>query len=187
MTNTDVGKHAWFATVETANRLTRSTTRNIVATIQVNRKNTTRIGGRKTVTTITRTRRITVVVYRSRPPLLPPAPAPGMRFGAAQNPGGSPNTQHPVTFRAGMDSSTTVLLVTTFLVSEDTRVPAASLSNNAAQIASVKNPRAPKPSADYSHVVVRAAGTSALGVVHPSEVIVFDVENTRFQRQSPRS
>ena len=38
----------------------------------------------------------------------------------------------------------------------------ASLSSNAAQIASVKSPRAPTPSADDSHGVVPAAGTSAM-------------------------
>ena len=49
----------------------------------------------------------------------------------------------------------------------------ASWSSNAAQIASVKSPRAPTPSADDSHGVVPAAGTNASSVVSPSQLIVF--------------
>ena len=45
-------------------------------------------------------------------------------------------------------------------VSQVDRVPAANLSNNAAQIASVMSPRAPTPSVAYSHVAVPAKGTS---------------------------
>ena len=45
-------------------------------------------------------------------------------------------------------------------VLQDARVPAASLSNNAAQIASVSSPRAPTPSVAYSHGAVPAKGIS---------------------------
>ena len=72
MTHTDGGKHAWSATAETANLLTRTATRKIVTITQVSREGTTRIKAMKTVTTITHTRRITMVVSRPRPPLLPP-------------------------------------------------------------------------------------------------------------------
>ena len=43
MTHTDVGKNAWSATAETGNLLARTTTRKIVAIIQVNCEGTTRI------------------------------------------------------------------------------------------------------------------------------------------------
>ena len=62
----------------------------------------------------------------------------------------------------------------------------ASLSNNAAQITSVKSPRAPTPCANDSHGVP-TAGTSASSVVPRRQVTVFDGENARFQRRSPRS
>ena len=64
------------------------------------------------------------------------------------------------------------------------------MSGNVAHIASVKSPQAPTPSADDSHGVVPAAGTSASSVISSSQVIVFsyffDGENARFQR-FPRS
>ena len=50
---------------------------------------------------------------------------------------------------------------------------AASLSRNAAHIASVKSRRAPTLSAGDSHGVVPAAGTSALSVVSSSQVFCF--------------
>ena len=56
------------------------------------------------------------------------------------------------------------------MVSEDPRVLVASLSNNAAQIASVKSPPVLTPSVDDSHGVVPAAGTSASSVVPLSQV-----------------
>ena len=72
MTHTDVGKHAWSATAETTNLLARTTAGKIVAIVQVNREGTTRITARPTVTTIPHTIRMTMVVSRARPPLLPP-------------------------------------------------------------------------------------------------------------------
>ena len=56
------------------------------------------------------------------------------------------------------------------MVSEDVRVPILSLSNKAAQIASVRSPRAPTPPVDDSHGVVPAARTSASSVDPPSQV-----------------
>ena len=58
-------------------------------------------------------------------------------------------------------------------LSEIARVPVAGLSNNAAQMASVKNLRAPTPSANDSHGVVPAAGTSASSVDPPSQFCFF--------------
>ena len=58
------------------------------------------------------------------------------------------------------------------MVSEDAHVPVASLSMNAAQIASAKSQRAPTPSADDSHGVVPAAGTCAWSVVPLSQAII---------------
>ena len=49
----------------------------------------------------------------------------------------------------------------------------ASLSGNATQIASVKNPRASTPSADDPHCVVPAAGTSASSVVSTNQFFFF--------------
>ena len=60
---------------------------------------------------------------------------------------------------------------TPLYVSEGSSVPDASLSNNAAQIASVMSPLAPTPSVDDSHGLVPAAGISALSVVLLSQVI----------------
>ena len=122
-----------------------------------------------------------------------PAPSPRMRFGAAHNPGENTYARQPSIFRTGnrqLDGGTapsTTLSLTPLLVSEDARVPFASRSNNAAQMASVKSPGAPRPSADDSHGVVPAAGSSASSVVPPSQVVVFDSMNARFQRRSPRS
>ena len=48
----------------------------------------------------------------------------------------------------------------------------ASLSSNAAKIASVKSPRAPTPSADDCHGVVPAAETSASSVVSSNQVML---------------
>ena len=96
-----------------------------------------------------------------------PASAPRRRFGAAHNPGGNTHARQPGTFRTGNrqlhggTAPSTTLSETPVVVSEDARVPVASLSNNAAQIASVKSPWAPTTSADDSHGVVPAAGTSA--------------------------
>ena len=112
------------------------------------------------------TRRITVVVSRlAASPV--PAPAPGMRLGATHNPGGNTNARQPGTFRTsngqldgGMAHPAcppTALSGTPLLVSEDACVPVARMSNNAAQIASVKRPRAPTPSADDSQGAVTAA------------------------------
>ena len=121
-----------------------------------------------------------------------PAPAPQMRFGAAHNPGENTHARQPGTFRTGNrqlgggTTPSTTLSGTPFLV-PDSRVPVASLSNNGAKIASVKSPRAPTPSSDDFHGVVPAAGTSASSVVPPSQVSVFDGENARFHRRSPRS
>ena len=50
-------------------------------------------------------------------------------------------------------------------VSRDARAPAASLSNNAAQIASVSSPRTPTPSVAYSHGTVPAKGTCVANAV----------------------
>ena len=93
-----------------------------------------------------------------------------MRLGAGYNPSGNPNACQPGTFRTGnreLDDGTshpnrppTALSGTPPFVSQDARVPAASLSNNAAQIASVMSPQAPTPSVAYSHGAVPAKGTS---------------------------
>ncbi len=121
-----------------------------------------------------------------------------MRFGAAHNPGENTLARQPGTFRNGnrqLDGGTapsTTLSGGTYFGFRRCSCFVASLSSNAAQIASVKSPRAPTPSTDDSHGVVPAAGTSASSVVSSSQVIFFsflsfDGENARFQRRSPRS
>ena len=117
-----------------------------------------------------------------------PAPALRMRFGAAHNPGGNTHAPQPGTFRTGnrqLDGGTapsTTLSGGTSFGFRRCSCSVASLSSNAAQIASVKSPRAPTPSADDSHGVVPVAGTSASSVVSSSQVILFffDGENSRF-------
>ena len=127
-----------------------------------------------------------------------PAPAPRMRFGAAHNPGEYALARQPGTFRNGtrqLEGGTappTTLSGGTSFGFRRCPCSVASLSSNAAQIASVKSPRAPTLSADDSHGVVPAAGTSASSVVCSSQVLCFlsfcfDRENARFQRRSPRS
>ena len=83
--------------------------------------------------------------------------------------------RHPGTFRTGnrqLDGGTarpnrlpTALSRTPPFVSQDARVPAASLSNNAAQIASVSSPRAPTPSTAYSHGAAPVKETSVASAV----------------------
>ena len=85
---------------------------------------------------------------------VPPSPAssalaaaPGMRLGATHNAGRNPNARQRGTFRTGkcqFDGGTAhptyppaALSGASPFVSQDARLPAASLSNNAAQIASV--------------------------------------------------
>ena len=108
-----------------------------------------------------------------------PAPAPRMRFGAAHNPGENTPAPQPGTFRSGnrqVDGGTepsTRLSGGTYLCFRRCSCFAASLSRNAAQILSVKSPRAPSPSADDSHGVAPAAGTSASSMVLFSQVMFF--------------
>ena len=109
-----------------------------------------------------------------------PAPARRTRFGAAHNPGENTLARQPGTFRngnrqldGGTAPSTTLSGGTYFGFRRCSCSVAASLSSNAAQIASVKSPRAPTPSANESHSVVPAAGTSASTVVSSSKVIFF--------------
>ena len=133
------------------------------------------------------------------PPSSTPAPAPRMRFGAAHNPGENTLARQPGIFRNGnrqLDSGTsplTTLSRGTCFGFKRCSCSVAGLSSNAAQIASVKSPRAPTPPADDSHCVVPAAGTSASSVVSSSQVIFFFLsfffagKNARFQLRSPRS
>ena len=184
MTHTDVDKHAWSATAETTNPLARTTTRKIVAIFQdqgqVNCHNDTTYtsdhhGG----------------ILRS-PASSAPAPAPRMRFGAAHNPGENTVARQPGTFRNGnrqLDGGTapsTTLSRGNYFGFRRCSCSVASLSSNAVQIASVKNPRAPTPSADDSHGVVPAVETSASSVESSSQAIFiffifFDGEHARFQ------
>ena len=125
-----------------------------------------------------------------------PAPAPRMRFGAAHNPGGNTHARQPGTFRNGnrqLDGGTapsTTLSGGTYFVFRSCSCSVASLSNSAPPITSVKSPRHSTPSADDSHGVVLAAGTSASSVVSSSQLLYFYFyfhgENARFQRRSPR-
>ena len=127
-----------------------------------------------------------------------PAPARRMRFGAAHNLGENTLAHQPGTFRNGnrqLDGDTapsTTLSGGTYFGFRRCSYPVASLSSNAAQIASVKSPRAPTPSADDSQGVVPAWGTSSSNVVSPSQVIFFFLffsaaRNARFQRRYSRS
>ena len=100
-----------------------------------------------------------------------------MRFGAAHNPGENTLARQPGTFRNGnrqLNGGTTpskTLSGSTYLIFRRCPHYVASLYSNAAQIASVKSPRAPTPSGDISHGVVLAAGTSASRVFSSSQVI----------------
>ena len=77
-----------------------------------------------------------------------PAPAPHMRFGAAHNPGENTLARQPGTFRTGnrqLDGGTapsTTPSGGTYFGFRRCSCSVASLSSNAAQIASVKSPRA---------------------------------------------
>ena len=108
-----------------------------------------------------------------------PAPAPRMRSGAAHNPGVNTLARQRGTFRNGNrqleggPAPSTTLPGGTSYDFRRCSCSVASLSNNAAQIASVKRPRAPSPSADDSHGVIPAAGTSASSVVSSSHVFFF--------------
>ena len=186
MTHTHVDKHAWSATAETTNLLARTTTRKIVAIFQdqgqVNRHNAT-----------TYTSDHHDGILRS-PASSAPAPAPRMRFGAAHNSGENTLARQPGTFRNsnrpldGDTAPSTILSGGTYFGFRRCLCSITSLPSNAAQISSVKSPRAPTPSADNSHIVVPAAGTSASNVVSSSQLIFFffDGENARFQRRSSR-
>ena len=105
MPHTGVDKHAWSATAETIHLIAR--TRKIVAIFQVNRQGTIRIRARLTFTTIRHTRRITMVVSRAPPPILPPL----LLLECALEP---PKTRakilarQPGTFRNATDSSNAV-------------------------------------------------------------------------------
>ena len=121
-----------------------------------------------------------------------------MRIVAAHNPGENSLARQPGTFRNGnrqLDGGTapsTTPSGGTYFGFGRCSCSVVSLSSNAAQIASVKSPRAPTPSADDSHGVVPAAGTSTSSVISSSQVVFFSSiffggENARFQRHSPRS
>ena len=125
------------------------------------------------------TRRITMVVSRARPPLLPPV----LLLECALEP---PSTRAKVLSRdslahsvTAIDSShggtapSTTLSGGTSFCFRRCSCSVASLSNSAAHIASVKSPRTPTPYADDSHSVVPAAGTSASSVVSSSQVLFF--------------
>ena len=136
-----------------------------------------------------------MVVSRARPPLLPPLLLLECALGAAYNSGENTLARQPGTFRngnrqlgGGTAPSTTLSGGTSFGFRRCS-CSVASLSNNAAQIASVKSPAAPTPPADDSHGVVPAAGTSVSSVVSSSQVLFFSFEgeNTRFQRRFSRS
>ena len=179
MTHTDVDQHAWSATTETTNLLTRTTTRKIVAIFLVNRRHLSGSGPGR----LSQRYHIHVgspmVVSCARPPLLLPL----LLLECALEP---PTTRAKIkferqrgTFRKGnrqLDGGTapsTTLSGGTYFGFRKCSCSVASLSSNAAQIASVKSPRAPTPSADDSHGVVPAAGTSASSVVSSSQVNFF--------------
>ena len=119
-----------------------------------------------------------MVVSCARPPLLPPLPL----LECALEP---PTTRAKINLRANLAHSvtaidsdngtapSTTLSGGTYFGFRRCSCSVASLSSNAAQIASVKSPRAPTPSADDSHGVVPAAETSASSVVSSSPVIFF--------------
>ena len=119
-----------------------------------------------------------------------PAPAPQTRFGAAHHPGGNILARQPGTFRNGnrqLDGGTapsTTLSGGTYFGFRKCSCSVASLSRNAAQIASVKSLRAPTPSADDSHGVVPAAGTGASSVVPPCPASFFFFFSTARTRAS---
>ena len=108
-----------------------------------------------------------------------PAPARRMRFGAAHNLGENTLARQPGIFDNGnrqldgVTAPSTTLSGGTYFGFRRCSSSVASLSSNAGQIASVKSPRAPTPSADDSHGVVPAAETSASSVVSSSQVIFY--------------
>ena len=120
-----------------------------------------------------------------------PALSPPMRLGAANNPGRNTLVRQPGTFRNGnrqLDDGTapsTTLSGGTSFGFRRCSCSVASLSNNAAQTASVKSPRAPTPSAADSHDVVPAVGTSVSSVVPSSQFFFFSTARTRASSDVP--
>ena len=99
-----------------------------------------------------------------------------MRFGAAHNLGEHTLGHQPGTFRdgnrqlGGGTAPSTTLSEGVYFGVRRCSCSVDSLSSDAAQVASVKSPRAPRPSADDSHGVVPAAETSASSVVSSGQV-----------------
>ena len=78
--------------------------------------------------------------------------------------------------RSAWDGSSTSSHSPSFSSTDDSEVAVVagkSVKSPRAEIASVKSPRAPTPSADDSHGVVSAVGTSASSVVSSGQVFVF--------------
>ena len=70
------------------------------------------------------------------------------------------------------------------MVSQDARVPVVRLTRGAAQIISVKSPRAPTPPVDDLHGVVAAVGISAPSMPPPSQV-TFYTKGVRADSDAP--
>ena len=102
-----------------------------------------------------------------------------MRLGAAYNPSGNPNAQEPGTCGTGkgqLDGGMghpghppTAMSGAPSFVSQHARVPVASLSSNAAQVASVTSQGALTPYVVNPHCSVPAKGTSMPSVVPLSQ------------------
>ena len=135
------------------------------------------------------------MVSRPNPASAAPASAPEMRFEAAQNLGGNSNVRQPSTFRTGnqqLDGGTahpacppTAMSGTHLLVKEYSRLPVASLPNNAKCLCQ-------EPTGSYAacwRFSRRSTGGGNWRIerISPQPSNVVDGKNARFQRHSPRS
>ena len=127
-----------------------------------------------------------MVVSRARPPLLPPL----LLLECALEPQitrAEILTRHTGTFRTGNrqlgrgTAPSKTLSGILFFSFRRCSCSVASLSNNAAQIASVKSSRAPTPSAGDYRCVVPPAVTTTSNVVPASQLILFQ----RLERALP--
>ena len=190
MTHTDVDKHAWSATAETINLIARTTRKSSPSFRSIAR--VTPGSGPGKLSQRYHIHAGSRWWYPALAHLFCPRSSCSNALGTAHNPGGNTLARQPGTSRNGnrqLDGGTapsTTLSGGTSFGFRRCSCSVASLSNNAAQIAFVGSLRAPTPSADDSHGVVPAVGTSASSVVLSSQVIfVFSVTRMRVSSDIP--
>ena len=179
----DGGKHVWLATASTEGLLARKTTTKIAEVVKTNHDGTTRIRDRQIITAVTtraHTRPVNMVLSHPRQPSRLPRLLRGSASGQPTIRTETPTRANQVPFAPATDSAmahptrpSTALSGTSPSVSQDARVTVVRLTRGAAQIISVKSPRAPTPPADDLHGVVPAMGTSAPSMPPPQPGYIF--------------